>query len=504
MDRSLLALALRALGSALLLVTLAVVPLAAEEPPGKATLRMAGGLFLVPADARLPAAAAGTIVHRYPEANLVRIGTTAALTPALQSRLSAVAESDRAAYRSWTGSYPPLARTELAALPRGYYLARLVGPVDAAWLAQLASAGLDVLDHEAPYTVLLRGGGEGFEKAAGIRTSEGFPVVESLLPLPVEARLSETLLALATGVLAADDLPGLLRTADGAVIVRAFPHPGTDAEAVLAAVARYLPRVEPELAWGAEDAFAASGPELLPLLAAIADLAYLEPVYERELHNNLAAKDYILNIEPVWRELGYNGDGVIVGHNDGGVSLSHPDFPAGVIVATQGAMTNTNNEHGTHTAGSVVGRGLAGSSPTNNSGCGDRTPPLPTVRGMAWGARLVTNNIFNGGATDETAMMQWSYSQGARLNTNSWGYRDTYTYNAAAATVDGLVRDAATAAGNQELMILFSAGNDGAGASTVKPPGTAKNVLTVGATQNDRCGSYVPSQQDGPSIDTIT
>ncbi|HQP93858.1 MAG TPA: hypothetical protein PK570_07880, partial [Thermoanaerobaculia bacterium] len=289
MDRSLLALALRALGSALLLVTLAVVPLAAEEPPGKATLRMAGGLFLVPADARLPAAAAGTIVHRYPEANLVRIGTTAALTPALQSRLSAVAESDRAAYRSWTGSYPPLARTELAALPRGYYLARLVGPVDAAWLAQLASAGLDVLDHEAPYTVLLRGGGEGFEKAAGIRTSEGFPVVESLLPLPVEARLSETLLALATGVLAADDLPGLLRTADGAVIVRAFPPPGTDAEAVLAAVARYLPRVEPELAWGAEDAFAASGPEVLPLLAAIDDLAYLEPVYERELHNNLAA-----------------------------------------------------------------------------------------------------------------------------------------------------------------------------------------------------------------------
>ncbi len=502
MDRSLLSLALRALGSALLLVTLAV-PLSAQEPPGQATLRMAGGLFLVPADARLPAAAAGTIVHRYPEANLVRIGTTAALTPALQSRLSAVEESDRAAYRSWTGSYPPLARAELAALPRGYYLARLVGPVDAAWLAQLASAGLDVLDHEAPYTVLLRGGGEGFAKAAGIRTSEGFPVVESLLPLPVEARLSEALLALATGVLAADALPGLLRTADGAVIVRAFPHPGTDAGAVLAAVARYLPRVEPELAWGAEDAFAASGPELLPLLAAIADLAYLEPVHERELHNNLAAKDYILNIEPVWN-LGYNGDGVIVGHNDSGVSLSHPDFPAGVIVATRGAMTNTNNEHGTHTAGSVVGRGLAGSSPTNTSGCGDQTTPLSTVRGMAWGARLVTNNIYDGGATDETTMMRWSYSQGARLNTNSWGYGNDFTYSSAAATVDGLVRDADTTAGNQELMILFSAGKSGPGASTVGAPGTAKNVLTVGATQNDRCGSYVPSQQDGPSIDTIT
>ena len=149
MDRSLLSLALRALGSALLLVTLAV-PLSAQEPPGQATLRMAGGLFLVPAVARLSAAAAGTFVPRYPEANLVRIGTTAALTPALQSRLSAVEESDRAAYRSWTGSYPPLARAELAALPRGYYLARLVGPVDAAWLAQLASAGLDVLDRRTP------------------------------------------------------------------------------------------------------------------------------------------------------------------------------------------------------------------------------------------------------------------------------------------------------------------------------------------------------------------
>ncbi len=189
------------------------------------------------------------------------------------------------------------------------------------------------------------------------------------------------------------------------------------------------------------------------------------------------------------------------------MNLTHPDFPSGVILATYGAMSNTDNEHGTHTAGSVVGRGLAGLSPVNTSGCGDQTAPLSTVRGMAWGAQLVTNNLFDGGYTTETDMIRWSYTQGARLNTNSWSYGGNYTYSSASVAVDGLVRDASTLSGNQELTILFSAGNYGTangGSSNVTTPGTAKNIITVGASQNDRCGSYVPSQQTGPDIDTVT
>ena len=180
---------------------------------------------------------------------------------------------------------------------------------------------------------------------------------------------------------------------------------------------------------------------------------------------------------------------MIVGHD--GVSLIHPDFPA--IIATRG-------DDNTNLAGTPAG-GVGGRDRVRR-----RTPPAVAtnhhllVRG--WHKRpAVINNLFDEGPTDD--MMQWSYTQGT-AHTNSWGNRNTYSYSTAAVAVDGLVRDAATAAGNQELMIIFSAGNSGPNASTVGAPGTAKNALTVGATQNDRCGSYVPSQQGGPNIGTVT
>ena len=50
--------------------------------------------------------------------------------------------------------------------------------------------------------------------------------------------------------------------------------------------------------------------------------------------------------------------------------------------------------------------------------------------------------------------------------------------------------------GNQEYTIVFAAGNGGSGANTVRPPSTAKNIITVGAAENvqafggaDGCGT---------------
>src|SRR5690625_4305697 len=101
--------------------------------------------------------------------------------------------------------------------------------------------------------------------------------------------------------------------------------------------------------------------------------------------------------------------------------VDHPDFPSGTILATAGAMSNTDNAHGTHVSGTVAGRGAA-PSPVNTSGCGDVTTPLDDARGAAWGANLVHNNIFDGGIETEAAMMAWQAEQGAVINNNSWGY----------------------------------------------------------------------------------
>ena len=94
-----------------------------------------------------------------------------------------------------------------------------------------------------------------------------------------------------------------------------------------------------------------------------------------------------------------------------------------------------------------------------------------------------------------------SYQAGGRISTNSWGAAVGGAYNASAQTYDFLVRDAQPAgstfatAGNQEMVIFFSAGNSGSGANTIGSPGTAKNVITVGATEGvrpfgaaDQCG----------------
>ena len=93
-----------------------------------------------------------------------------------------------------------------------------------------------------------------------------------------------------------------------------------------------------------------------------------------------------------------------------------------------------------------------------------------------------------------------AYNDGMRISTNSWG-SSSNAYTVASQAYDALVRDAQPTgstfpvAGNQEYVIVFAAGNDGAGANTVGEPSTGKNVITVGASENvqafggaDGCG----------------
>ena len=83
-----------------------------------------------------------------------------------------------------------------------------------------------------------------------------------------------------------------------------------------------------------------------------------------------------------------------------------------------------------------------------------------------------------------------AYQDGARISSNSWGSNATGDYNIDAQAYDYLTRDAqpdgaaATAPGNQEMVLIFAAGNDGPLAQSVGAPGTGKNVLTVGASES--------------------
>lgn len=87
----------------------------------------------------------------------------------------------------------------------------------------------------------------------------------------------------------------------------------------------------------------------------------------------------------------------------------------------------------------------------------------------------------------DAGVIERSWKSGARVTSNSWGAPVYGEYDASSQAYDAGTRDAASAQiGNQEILHVFSAGNAGSGEGSIGSPGTAKNVLTVGATENVR------------------
>jgi hypothetical protein len=84
-----------------------------------------------------------------------------------------------------------------------------------------------------------------------------------------------------------------------------------------------------------------------------------------------------------------------------------------------------------------------------------------------------------------------AYRDTMRISTNSWGAAFN-SYTSDSQRYDALVRDAqqegsaVPGPGNQEMVIVFAAGNSGSGAASVGFPATAKNVITAGASENVR------------------
>ncbi len=118
--------------------------------------------------------------------------------------------------------------------------------------------------------------------------------------------------------------------------------------------------------------------------------------------------------------------------------------------------------------------------------------------------RLAGTRIFGPGfdlsacGGNDVGLLQSIQDDGAHITNNSWGCSGCAgSYDDSSQAFDVAVRDAdLTEAGNQQLIMLFSAGNSGPGAGTVGTPGNGKNMITVGASENAR-----PEDEDGPWTD---
>lgn len=124
--------------------------------------------------------------------------------------------------------------------------------------------------------------------------------------------------------------------------------------------------------------------------------------------------------------------------------------------------------------------------------------------GRVSGSKVFNNAGSWGASASNSTIISNSYALGSRISTNSWGCGPTggcttAPYTTDSQEYDALVRDAqpGAVAGNQPMIVVFAAGNDGSTASTIGSPGTAKNVLTVGAAEN-----YRPTAADGCGVAT--
>lgn len=194
----------------------------------------------------------------------------------------------------------------------------------------------------------------------------------------------------------------------------------------------------------------------------------------------------VMNFESAW-SLGLTGQNQIAAMADTGLDSGdaraiHQDFAgsvkSGYAVGMFGKTWADPMGHGTHVAGSVLGRGTASGG---------------LLKGAAYSAQIVAQGMWSpilnnlSVPSNLAGMFTQAYTDGARVHTNSWGAAGNFgAYEKMASTVDQVMFD------KDDLLILFAAGNSGVDmnrdgridANSVGTPGTAKNALTVGASEN--------------------
>jgi serine protease AprX len=419
---------------------------------------------------------------------------------------------------------PPPGRT-------AYYLVRLAGPPAPPWLAVVRGLGAVVHSTLAGSTLLV---GALPERVAALRAQ---PWVLDVTPFRPAMKVAATLRrgrerALDARALSEVDAADLAEPDRQLVEVSVFPGEST---AELAALVRREGGTV--LSTRPTSLVVNASADALARVAQVQGVQALLPHALPEPHNDRATAVMGIPADRVLGGTALTGAGQLVAVADSGLDTGdattvHDDFrgrvagitswPAGTDLAlfvhdapgSDDGPADANSGHGTHVAGSVLGDGATAAAAGVKPGPVGAAPEAELFfqaveQRLRWksAAELAAEGLdvplqpwppaasgLYGLPERLGALFEQAYAAGARIHTNSWGAPVAGVYNANAREVDEFCF------AHPDMLVLFSAGNSGVDADgdgvidtdSLGSPATAKNCLTVGASENDRPAGSTP------------
>jgi len=358
----------------------------------------------------------------------------------------------------------------------GAYIVQARGVVDAAFRLALAAAGAQIVSYipNNAYLVRATAGGAGMLSAnarvqAVLPYEPYYKLQSSLLGLAVDQQPLPPGVALNLGLFAADAAATESQLAAlGAKII------GRDRSA-FGPVLRVLAPAD----WTA--------------LAQVPGVQILEPAHARVAANDLSRVTVGVSADTLTptNYLNLYGKNVLVAVDDTGIDANHPDL-AGRVSGLNPIDLVDPNGHGTHVAGIIGSSGIHSTNPVDVGAFAEGSIPGANFRGKAPQVNLFSMASYYSDYTLQTTAALTN----ALISNNSWDYGNgAAEYDLAAASYDFATRDALPGTtGSQPMLFVFAAGNSGGGdndgaqgsGDTILSPGTAKNVITVGALEQLR------------------
>ena len=452
-------------------------------------------------DADAQALSSGRLVEDITDQYTIPLGGDAAST--------IDASVPRITTRGTTASHPDYKGSKRLAPGPHHYLVQFVGPVKPEWLDAVRGAGGEVVDTYAGFTIVVRANDSQIAQIAQL------PVVRWAGHLPTDARVS----------VADPDAPPLPRTKllpDTLTVEFFTPREARKGRAEIRKLGVRIASADVDaavLVVELPEGTAASQRRLIEAISQVHGVRMVRRKALNRISNDIAVGPMRAGTQALGAATNVDGAGEIVaicdtGFDVGATTPAHPDFVGRVKSIKSYPITSDfadyiNNPggndgaadldsgHGTHVTGSVLGDGTASTALAGQA----------PIRGIAHKARLVFQAVeqaldwknpahlerygrflLAGIPADIATLFRDAHLKGARIHSNSWGGGEPGAYDSQSRQLDQFVWDYPT------MCILVAAGNDGSdedgngeiNLGSVTSPGTAKNCITVGASENLR------------------